>query len=302
MSVSRRAFTLVELLVVIAIIGVLVALLLPAVQAAREAARRSTCTNKLRQQSLAVQNYASAKDDELPPGSLGQGKHGVFTYMLPYIEQQQVFGQIDLKSSPDSSPMRTTVIDTYLCPNYNESPQYQDSARNGAITTYQAVGGAFRTDIPRARQERLTSPGFGDLPLNGAFVWGSNPRKFKDFTDGTSNSLAFGEFVHTDRMPGLYHELPGNIRTWIGGAPTVSGADERPTYAMKVAEYAPNTPIDRAADVVPYNHLPFGSFHPGGVNFGLADASVRFIIDDVDVDAYKAACTINEGETSGATL
>jgi xanthine dehydrogenase molybdopterin-binding subunit B len=87
-----------------------------------------------------------------------------------------------------------------------------------------------------------------------------------------------------------------------GGAPAVGNAEERPTYAMKVAEYAPNTPIDRVADVVPYNHLPFGSFHPGGVNFGLADASVRFIVDDVDVDAYKAACTINESETLGVTL
>jgi prepilin-type N-terminal cleavage/methylation domain-containing protein len=300
MAKSKRAFTLVELLVVIAIIGVLVALLLPAVQAAREAARRSSCANKLRQMSLAIQNYATANDDELPPGTIGQGKYGVFTYLLPHMEQQQVFNQIDLDANPQSSAARTTVIETYLCPNYDETPQFQDAFRNGAITTYQGVGGAFDPTRPISQQERLLSPGYGDLPLSGPFSWGANPRRFKDFTDGTSNTFVLGEFVHTDRLPGPYHDLPGNIRPWIIGAPVVSTADDRPSYSMKVAFCTPNSRIDRVADAVPYNHLPFGSFHVGGTNFGLGDGSVRFVVDNVDIIAFKGACTINGDETVSA--
>jgi prepilin-type N-terminal cleavage/methylation domain-containing protein len=300
MSVSRRAFTLVELLVVIAIIGVLVALLLPAVQAAREAARRSTCSNKLRQQTLAVQNYASAKKDQLPPATLGQGKHGLFTFLLPYIEQQSIFSQIDLKTNPETSIVRINVIDTYVCPNYTEVPQYRDASRNGALTTYQGVGGAFRPDITPTRQDRFTSPGYGDLPMSGAFIWGTTPRKFKDFTDGTSNSLAIGEFVHTDiDSTSPYHQLPGNIRPWIISAPNLSNPDERAAYSMKVVAATPNSPIDRNNGDVGYNHLPFGSFHVGGSNFGLADASVRFVADGVNLDLFKYSCTINDGDVVG---
>ena len=303
MSVSRRAFTLVELLVVIAIIGVLVSLLLPAVQAAREAARRSTCANKLRQQTLAIQNYASAKKDQLPPATLGQGKHGLLTFLLPYIEQQAIYNQIYLTTNPETSPVRTTVIEAYVCPNYTEVPQFQDPARNGALTTYQGVGGAFRSDTPIQRQERLTSPGYGDLPLTGAFVWGTTPRKFKDFTDGTSNTLAIGEFVHTDVDPASpYHQLPGNIRPWIISAPNLS-ADNRAAYSMKVVASTPNSPIDRNNGDVGYNHLPFGSFHVGGANFGLADASVRFVADGVNLDSFKYSATINDGDiVSGGEL
>jgi prepilin-type N-terminal cleavage/methylation domain-containing protein len=301
MANRRQAFTLVELLVVIAIIGVLVALLLPAIQAAREAARRSSCSNKARQMALAMQNYASAKNDQLPPGILGQGKYGLFTFLLPYMEQQQVFSQIDLKGNPEASPARTTVIDTYLCPNYDGVPQFQDASRNGAITTYQGVGGSFTDSTkPPSQQENLPSPGYGILPLNGPFTWGANPRRLKDFTDGTSNTFVMGEFVHTDRLPGAYHDLPGNIRPWIIGSPVVATADDRPCYSMKVAFYTPNTKIDRLADSVFFNHLPFGSFHTGGTNFSLGDASVRFVSDDVDLNAFKAACTINGDETTSA--
>src|SRR5690349_14786645 len=105
MKKSRRhagGFTLVELLVVIAIIGVLVALLLPAVQAAREAARRSQCSNNLKQIGLGVQNYMSSKKDRLPLGYEGKttsfSKRHLFTAILPYMEQQSIYNQIDFKA------------------------------------------------------------------------------------------------------------------------------------------------------------------------------------------------------------
>ena len=91
----RRGFTLVELLVVIAIIGILIALLLPAVQSAREAARRVACANKLKQMGIAVQHYTEVWPEYFPPGSPGVLRHGLFSHMLPYLEQGNVLADWD---------------------------------------------------------------------------------------------------------------------------------------------------------------------------------------------------------------
>ena len=120
----RRGFTLVELLVVIAIIGVLVALLLPAVQAAREAARRAQCMNNVKQFGLAIANHVSAKKDALPPGMTQEtGPYrGVtfWVYLLPYLEQQTVYAQWDFKNlannSLNANSPAATPIATLLCP------------------------------------------------------------------------------------------------------------------------------------------------------------------------------------------
>jgi len=291
----RRAFTLVELLVVIAIIGVLVALLLPAVQAAREAARRAQCTNKVKQIGLAVQNYVSSSGGKLPPGCPDKVHHGLFTYLLPYLELSSLYGQIDIERktyNTETDPQRMTPVDTFVCPNYPLAPFIDpatSNGREGALTTYQGIGGAFT--VPR--QESITSPGYGNLPYNGAFGWGLSPKFLKDVTDGTSNTLFIAEFFHADRLPGLYHEFPGNLRTWMTAAPSTN---DKATYAIKVAEYTPNTPVDRVADAVPYNHLPFGSRHPGGTTFGAGDGSVHYISDDVEIEVYKHLCTINGEE------
>jgi prepilin-type N-terminal cleavage/methylation domain-containing protein len=300
MNNYKRGFTLVELLVVIAIIGILVALLLPAVQAAREAARRTQCINNLKQMSLAVQNFVSTKDGKMPSGCPGQGKHAVFTFLLPYMEESGIYSSIKLdRSTYDAAneAVRYTVIDGFVCPSFPAVPIMRDNASasaNGALITYQGTGGAFTV----SRQERLASPQYGDLPVNGTFRWGDKPRTLSDFTDGTSKTLMFGEFVHTDRLPGPYYELPGNIRPWMLGAPQLADANEKATYTMKVAFYTPNTRIDRLADLVPYNHLPMGSFHPSTTNFALLDGSIDVVSDDVDIDVYTFAYTINGGEVT----
>jgi prepilin-type N-terminal cleavage/methylation domain-containing protein/prepilin-type processing-associated H-X9-DG protein len=298
MSRSKAGFTLVELLVVIAIIGILVAMLLPAIQAARETARRAQCTNNLKQLTLAMQNFASTKKGEFPVGSPGQGQHGCFTYLLPYLEEQSLYDQTDVERKTYNStndPQRYTIVWAYICPNYPIEPVARNTGNantEGALTTYQGVGGAFTV----SGQPRDSSPGYGHLPRNGPFRWGPKARRLKDFTDGTASTPLFGEFVHTDRLPGPYYDLPGNIRTWMGGAPIVSQPDEKPSYVFKVAVYTPNTKIDRQADLVPYNHLPFTSFHPGVTNFAFADGSVRLVSDDVNIDVFKWSCTINGEE------
>ena len=128
-SNAQRGFTLVELLVVIAIIGILVALLLPAVQAAREAARRTKCVNNLKQMGLAIHNYISAHRGEFPPGCPVSPNYppsprlqGLFSYILPFLEEKGIYDQLRLKNDVQSDLWnrmhRFTEISTYVCPSY----------------------------------------------------------------------------------------------------------------------------------------------------------------------------------------
>ena len=119
---------------VITIIGILMSLLLPAVNSARESARRVQCANQMRQMGMAIHNYA-AKTRFLPPGSVGNSLHGLFSHMLPYIEQQQIYDQFHLKVSGQSHAARNMVIPAYICPSY----PYPSLMGNDALSTTSAA-------------------------------------------------------------------------------------------------------------------------------------------------------------------
>ncbi|MCC6492825.1 MAG: DUF1559 domain-containing protein [Pirellulales bacterium] len=325
-------FTLVELLVVIAIIGVLVALLLPAVQAAREASRRAQCSNNLHQMGLAALNHVAANGG-LPPGYGRTAEHvktgksfikkGLFTSLLQYLEGQTTYSRIafDYGSAMYfNDPVRDVVVDAFICPSWPDEKIGTSAPPNydyylGAYATYAGVSGAVRN-----RGEKLFNSSFGRLPDNGAFTMTEVPsgssspfgagtalvgysRKLKEVSDGTSNSLLVGEFVHRDCCFGsLVETAPGNVRPWY-----VSGYTDGP-YSMKVAENPPNVCVVRnpqnclTGQAINFNHLPLGSFHPGLTQFVMVDGSVRAIADNIELDVYKDLATVNGEEVNGAPL
>ena len=288
-----RAFTLVELLVVIAIIAMLVTILLPAVQSARAAARITQCKNNLKQVGLGLNNYASAHE-EFPIGTDGIGQPGLFGHLLPFIEQQTVYEQMQVPAPwNEMQPVRWLEIPTYVCPDWGFrtvyrgeliQPTYQ-SFKEGAISTYQGVAGVVR------RGQEFDIGTHGPIPRNGFFTWGK-PRKLRHVTDGLSKTYAITEFVQIDFVEGSSHAFPpGNVRPWILGS-----NPQTAIYSAKVLELPPNLKVDRVADGVPFNHLPMGSFHASGINMVRGDGSVEFINNDVNFDLYQAMATVNGEE------
>lgn len=278
---------------VIAIIGILIALLLPAVQAAREAARRIQCTNNLKQIGLALHNYATANGEYLPVGSPGDATHGLFTTMLPYLELGTLYEDLDLNANTFNEPHRYTRVDVYVCPSYPHAVVSRDMHNdhmNGAATTYQGTAGALRENVS------VTSCPNGDIPDNALFGWALF-RRLGDVVDGLSNTLAMGEFVQRDARPGSgqanFAPVPGNVRAWILGG-TRDGT--RGCYSAKVIEHPINARIDRVADGVKFNHLPMGSYHEGGCNYLVADGSVHFIAETIPMELYRDLATVDGGE------
>ncbi len=294
-------FTLVELLVVIAIIGILISLLLPAVQSAREAARRMQCSNNLKQIGLALHNYASTWKEALPAGATGHCKHALFTQLLPYLEMQSLYDQLDMEGSTLTSAvnkeLKYTVISAYLCPSWPYKSVYTDAdnpvsagACPGALTLYQGIGGAFPNEEPYAE-----APTVGNWPENGMFVpymW----RRFNEVTDGLSNTLALGEFSHLDTKGGRFSVPPGQARVWIAGGYTFNNKDDIALMASKVVANPINAEVDQITDGVRFNHLPFSSFHPGGAMFVLGDGSVTFLSENMNFLLLQQMATVDGGE------
>ncbi|HEY1066355.1 MAG TPA: DUF1559 domain-containing protein [Pirellulales bacterium] len=298
----RRGFTLIELLVVITIIAILIALLLPAVQAIRAAARAMQCRNQVKQMGLAINNYASIHKSSLPIGVVAWNRHSLFSSLLPMIEQQAVYDQLNWKmfSNPGSTaalnhgtdPQHRTLIPTYVCPSYpGDSVMASTSTYPGAVLTYQGVGGTFRNVSTHDGPVILS--GFGNIPGNGMFSWGLQ-RKLSFVTDGMSNTFMMGEYVHVDPDGAL----PGNVRPWIYGG-SGDGDGGRASYNFRIVGNATvNAKVkrDAAPDNIRFNHLPFGSFHGGGSHFGMGDGAVTFVTNDIDFETYRNLATANRSD------
>ena len=211
----RHAFTLVELLVVIAIIGILIALLLPAVQAARESARRTQCTNKLKQIGIAMHNYHDAYVKALPKGASAGSRSNLWgsfawtTSILPYIEQQSLYDQIDFSGITMSREIANAgtnyvhyrlfhqlLVPAYRCPSNSEDPFYNDSSYlNQAgvmLMDYVAISGAVPDPERRGTGKGTKQLWHGRMAGNGVFA-ANEWKGLKAITDGTSNTFMVTE-------------------------------------------------------------------------------------------------------------
>jgi prepilin-type N-terminal cleavage/methylation domain-containing protein/prepilin-type processing-associated H-X9-DG protein len=313
---SRAAFTLIELLVVIAIIAVLIGLLVPAVQKVREAANRLKCTNSLKQVGLALHHYHDVYQ-MFPPGQFNgiavQNNQGYFNrggwwqMILPYAEQDNLYRVLDAfaNSNPrplymtyavnntpaqPSNPGRNTPVPMFVCPSDPASPKNASVAGNeqGFHGNYILCAGSTIFNPP-------ASP--NGAALNGLFYPFSKTR-LADVLDGTSNTLMGGELIVVRDT--TLHDIRGRYYNhWQGNT-------------LFSTLYPPNTPVgDRsnyciAAPLAPCQGLSASnvvqsarSHHPGGVNFLLADGSVRFLTNTVNAAAYTSLGTRAGGEVVG---
>ncbi len=305
LSRPLHGFTLVELLVVIAIIGVLVALLLPAVQAAREAARRSQCTNNLRQIGLALQNYHSALGS-FPPGALVEIPEvcqltgdcrgiAMHVLMMPYFEDgaiEETFspfyasdgGWVDWVVDPNTgevNPLVSNQVSVYICPSssrWGDYPERKD---------YFGVCGGAITEFPRGSRGFVFSDG---IMYPNSFI------RAGQITDGTSNTFVMGESVHAHPYglgPGYLgsggDDSGGPTAWWIGIALLESDPEQLQSIGrVLLSTLNPVNSLFRAPLEPQFaNEVPFGSDHPGGAQFVFCDGHVEFIQDAIDINAYQ---------------
>jgi prepilin-type N-terminal cleavage/methylation domain-containing protein len=318
----RPAFTLVELLVVIAIIGVLVALLLPAVQAAREAARRMSCGNKIRQLAIAVHNFhdtnmklprgAEATVLKIPdpsptnPPTYINGTSWI-VHCLPFFEQKNLYDRyrFDLAyNDPANAAIAdaANVVATLYCPSGPDPKRWKDpntNLTNCLSTHYYGVMGPGGSSNP----EVVTIAGvnysytIGNPVTNGAWsaegmmsqyrdnsgsVSTGRNIKLSDVVDGTSNTLMLGE-ISVQLRTGQ-----SNIyRAWTRGNAGGSGATKNVLNPIKSTLYNGSNN---------FNDISFGAEHPGGCHFALGDASIKFLNQNVDLNIYKAAASMGSNE------
>lgn len=283
MQPRQRAFTLVELLVVIAIIGILVSLLLPAVQAAREAARRTSCFNNLRQLGLSVHNYHDVHRT-MPPGWLahdpatrrphpdGVNGWGWASLLLPFFEQTAMANAIQY-GLPVADAANDTVRRTYLpmmrCPSDIQSGtrEFPLPTASGpdvpiAVANYVGMFGTQELEDCEGRPVGFTCLSDGTMQHQQGV-------RLADVLDGLSNTFLVGE-----RSSRIEHS------TWVG---VVQEGEEAFARILGIADHPPNAEGNHLDDLM--------SQHPAGTNFLLSDGSVRLIVETIDIPVYQALAT-----------
>ncbi|WP_425615071.1 DUF1559 domain-containing protein [Anatilimnocola sp. NA78] len=306
---SRRAFTLVELLVVIAIIGVLVALLLPAVQAAREAARRTQCVNNLKQIGIALHNYSDTLRT-LPPGSIwissaapnnANNRGPILIHILPFLEQQSLYEKFDFNSVPDNQTLpggaliAATKLKVYTCPSDKNS-----GLLNGrAIHNYTAsCGPTGHSDSPSCSCSTGASwvayaivPHGDPAPQQngaGAFYRQGRVTRLAEVTDGLSQTIFFGE---------VRRDCSIHVNGGWAGSNNANGLTS--TIVPINADSCNNASTDNCKRPCNWNmELGFKSLHPGGANFLFGDGSVRFLQQNIDHDNYQALGGKSDGKSA----
>lgn len=298
---ARNAFTLVELLVVIAIIGVLVALLLPAVQAAREAARRSQCSNNLKQMALGIHNYhdtymclpiSMSPWSEGPRPTAARNGKGWIVSMLPQIEQMPLFTKFQVyfagdmfsnaginTNNTECRDLMRTKLKAIICPTDPDAGKTstacaQWSGIEVTTTNYKGILGDNKMGNASSVHPSPTPDCHSTTICSGLFFRNTyqDPQNFAHILDGTSNTFLVGEDLPKFNIHSAAFYANGDYASCHGP----------PNYMPQPAEtHASNWP----------NMMTFRSMHPGGVQFAFADGAVRFIPQQIDYDLYRALAT-----------
>jgi prepilin-type N-terminal cleavage/methylation domain-containing protein len=309
----RRGFTLIELLVVIAIIGILIALLLPAVQKVREAANRIKCANNLKQIGLAFHNYHDA-NNVIPPGRLDPDGGVTWAILiLPYVEQDNFYQQWDVKKWYYLHPevVRKTQVKLYYCPSrragspdsVSNQGEYPDMPWSGDDPPYMPPYYGALGDYAGCAGDNSAGNAFNTATANGAVILadykheaihgdGKSPfyvtdtkskTRFENITDGLSNTLFVGE----------KHVPLGKFGREDNGDGSLYNGDPLNENAARIA--GPGYPLARAPDEV--YRINFGSYHPGVCQFVLGDGSVRPLPTSISGTTLGLLAVRNDGQS-----
>lgn len=316
---DRSGFTLIELLVVIAIIGVLVGLLLPAVQQAREAARRITCNNNLKQIGIALHNYNDTNKN-FPPHGIGHASGQAWAWgalLLPFMEEVSTYELLNIDTSnPDSTDPSDaanatairTVINGYICPSdltptFSNNIWYNDrTSQDGSKSNY--VGANNHGGPLNPLYKSVHGRDWGDP--SGVFIYeGTEPttgkvyraRRMRDLTDGSSSTIAVGERREKGPNGGAGGRDAG---VWFG--------IWAPQHFRDQAYSTLGTGSSKINQGTGWNFcMSFSSYHPNGSQFVFMDGSTHFINEDIDhttggsVDStFEALISINDGQPVGS--
>jgi hypothetical protein len=270
-----------------------VGLLLPAVQAAREAARRMSCTNNLKQLGLAIHNYHDTHR-VFPPHSLNTNRLAWTVHVLPFIEGQSLFEQFNMGlqyNAGVNNDLGLTKVPGYHCPS---SKNTQSSLENGGesiagvatqTTHYYGSMGPKGTNITTNTAYTHTAGGSHGGFSGDGFFRQNTTTKFADLIDGTSNTICLGEISWDDRGG-----VRTRYRTWTRG----HAQNDWNAGAKNVAQQI-NSDFTAL-----FNDMSFGSNHPGGCHFLMGDGSIRFLSETVDFNAYLAVASANGREVKVA--
>lgn len=305
----RSGFTLIELLVVMTVIGILIAMLLPAVQAVREQGRRTQCTNNIRQLGLAIANYAGANAEQLPPGAFWNqedgtniNRGGILIRIMPFIDQMPLYSKYNFTTTVDSQTDPATgkilaenVISSYICPSDDHGKQ---NSSKRALHNYAASSGP----TPHADNSGCS--------CSSNTTW-NNYKTTVPVTAAYGSSTAFaGPFIRLSRVV-----LLGEVRDGLSS--TIFMGEVRPNCSAhhNSGWGASNNGQGLTSTLVPINYftcdnansdgckrpcnwgveLGFKSAHPGGCNFVMGDASVQYLAEAIDHQTYQYLGGKNEG-------